>query len=644
MFRQLLDAAPDAAVVVDEHGRIVLVNSQAERVFGYPRVEMLGQPIELLIPERFRGSHVEHRSRFTSLPKVRPMGSGLELFGRRHDGTEFPIEVSISPLHTEGKLLVSANIRDITDRKRNELLVRRTQQHLLSAVETIQGAFAIYDAQDRLVLCNSEYRHLMASALEREIVGRSFEELLNGAIASRVFDVAGEQGAEFRSAWLSYHRDPRGSLSARTPDRRRLRIVEHPTAEGGLVTTIWDVTEAIEREEALQEARALAEAANNAKSEFLASMSHELRTPLNAVLGFAQLLLRDKKEPLSERHRDRIEHVIKGGEHLLRLIDDILDLARIESGRVPVSIEPVTVPDALAEVQSTLEPMATRAGITLSVELAAGPLPEIAADRTRFKQILMNYGSNAIKYGRKGGNVRFLVGEREGFLRVTVADDGIGIPPDKQDKIFQPFHRAGQETGPIEGTGIGLAITKRLSELMSGEVGFRSAGGEGSEFWVELPLHRRSEPQAKVETALRDARGTVLAGAEGPRFTIVYVEDNPSSIALMQDLLGDFERVELLTAPTAEIGLELVRSRRPHVVIMDINLPGISGFEAARRLQAWPETRGIPVIALSAAAMVRDAAKIREAGFHRYLTKPVKIDELAGVLEELLESGADTNR
>src|SRR5690606_28066080 len=235
------------------------------------------------------------------------------------------------------------------------------------------------------------------------------------------------------------------------------------------------------------------------------------------------------------------------------------------------------------EVKTTLDPMASRAG----VELVVAPIPATAqqgvADLTRFKQILMNFGSNAIKYGRRGGTTTFRIDAHRAAIRVTVIDDGIGIPEDKQHKIFQPFQRAGQETGPIEGTGIGLAITRRLADLMRGKVGFRSSEGQGSEFWIEIPIY---QPEVTADRNLADSitPENSLRTARGRTHLVVYIEDNPSNLAFMEDLISDFVSLELVTAPTAEIGIEIVRARRPDVVIMDINLPGMSGFEAARRL------------------------------------------------------------
>jgi PAS domain S-box-containing protein len=637
-YRQLLDTAPDAMVVANGQGRIEFVNLQTEKVFGYTRGELIGQPIEILIPDRFRTTHVGHRTRFVNEPTFRPMGSGLQLYGRRKDGTEIAIEVSLSPLTTPEGTVVSAAIRDITERRRLELTGKLAADRLHSAVEATQDAFALFDAADRLVLCNSAFRHTLPESFDGPVVGRTFVQLLDASLSENGVGISGETPEQYRQRRLSYRGDPQGAIDFRTADGRSWRLTDRRTAEGGTVTTIWDLTEDVRREAELRQAQAIAEAASAAKSEFLSSMSHELRTPLNAILGFAQLLQRDKKPALTERQLDMIGHVMKGGEHLLRLIDEVLDLARIESGGVALSLEPVHVADVLNTVKTTLAPMASRAGTELRILGVSADLPLVVADPTRFAQILMNYGSNSIKYGRPGSSATFIAASVDSGVRVTVVDTGFGIAGDKHDKIFQPFQRAGQEAGPIEGTGIGLAISKRLAELMNGRVGFRSVAGEGSEFWVDLPAYKARASQPPLTPEASNRASSPFTSGGGPTYKIVYVEDNPSNVAFMQALLGAFERVELLTAPTAEIGIELIRAHQPAVVIMDINLPGMSGFEATRQLREWPETANIPIIALSAAAMLRDTKLAEQAGFVRYLTKPVKVDELTSLLETLLSA------
>jgi PAS domain S-box-containing protein len=624
-FEQLVEAAPDAMVVTTRDGVIVLVNAQTERLFGYTRDELVGPRIEALVPERARAAHSGHRDRYTHTPSLRPMGAGLELSGRRKDGAEFPVEISLSPLVTEGGTRFVAAVRDVSARKRAEAAARAASNLLRQAVEIMDDALAVFDREGRLILHNSAYRALFPPSLG-SLAGRTARELVDLAIAEAHFDDA---AARERA------RDERNTLIERTEgtesvhyDHRTWTVRGRRTPDGQLVVTVADRTEDERRAEELRRASA-------AKSEFLSSMSHELRTPLNAILGFASLLHRDKKTPLTERQKEMVEHILKGGGHLLHLVDEVLDLSRIESGRMALSLEPVDPAEVLAEVVTTLHPMASRAG----VELRRPPLPEnlpaVFADRTRTAQILMNFGSNAIKYGRAGGQAIFTAARVESDLvRFCVRDDGIGIPADKQHAIFQPFQRAGQEAGPIEGTGIGLALSRRLAALMGGGVGFESTPGAGSAFWLDLRVHAR--PVERRSPRPSDEVLSPLSGGDGQRYDVVYIEDNPANVAFLRELLAEFERVTLHVAPTAEIGVELVRARRPQVVILDINLPGMNGYDAVRLLKSWPETKDIPVIALSAEAMHRDARRATAAGFYRYVTKPVNVPELIALLETLL--------
>ncbi|HEX2875212.1 MAG TPA: ATP-binding protein [Polyangiaceae bacterium] len=515
--------------------------------------------------------------------------------------------------------------------QRAEGAVKVGADRLQSAVEGMLDAFALFDAQGELLLSNAGYRSLFDEPLHRD---------RHADLHRRLFDRAVEVPA---AAELERLKNPFTStgpdqwvFDLRLTDGRSLRVNGRRTPEGGAVEVIWDLTEDERRNAELRAARVEAEASSQAKTEFLSSMSHELRTPMNAILGFAQLLLRDKREPLSPRHRERVEYVLLGGEHLLRLIDEILDLSRIESGKIPISTEAVALSDLLPVVAATLGPLANTRSISLEVVGLTDELTPVAADRVRLKQILINLGSNAIKYNRDGGRVVFRVTPTErAALRIAVEDSGHGIPADKQSKLFQPFQRAGQEAGPIQGTGIGLAISRQLAELMQGRMGFESEHGVGSTFWVEVPIHTAPSPapRATPEARSENARFDALSGK-----LVVYVEDNPANVAFMQELCDMLEGVRLLVAGTAEAGLSLVARERPDLIVMDINLPGMSGREALVELKRQPWTGTIPIIALSAAASARDRREGTHAGFDAYLTKPVNVDEFLSTVQLLLGS------
>lgn len=368
-------------------------------------------------------------------------------------------------------------------------------------------------------------------------------------------------------------------------------------------------------------------AASQAKSDFLAGMSHELRTPLNAVIGFAELMrMNEGAEPLTRRQSQAVEQILGSGQHLLSLIEEVLDLARIEAGKLSISVERVDPQLVVRQVCDNLRPAAEAAGVTLRAPAPTAGLG-VVADRTRLRQVLINLVSNAIKYNREGGDVLLEVRQTKDGVALSVHDTGVGIPEDRKAELFQPFNRLGRETSDVAGTGIGLAVSRRLAEAMSGCLECASVEGEGSTFTLHLPLAR---PAAQPMTA------SPIPTDSLPAATMLYVEDNPSNIALMRHVAAALGPIQLHVAENGHEGLSLARDLRPDVILLDINLPGLSGFELKARLDADPLTRGIPTLALSASAMPGDIKRGKEAGFHDYLTKPLDIPAFAAALNRAL--------
>ena len=384
----------------------------------------------------------------------------------------------------------------------------------------------------------------------------------------------------------------------------------------------------------LESAKSVAEKANLAKSEFLSSMSHELRTPLNAILGFAQLMSGSSPPPTASQAK-RIDQILQAGWYLLKLINEILDLAVIESGKLSLSKESVSLSEVMNECQAMMEPQAQQRGIVMSFPRFDAPV-FVSADRTRLKQIVINLVSNAIKYNTERGTivVACAVSGSE-RIRLSVKDTGAGLPPEKLAQLFQPFNRLGQEAGGVAGTGIGLVMSKRLADLMGGVLGVESTVGVGSTFWCELNVAEK--PQLAIRNGEAEALVLPEALAAAARRTLLYIEDNPANMQLVEELIAEGPGMRLVTAVDGTLGIELARTTQPHVILMDINLPGINGFKALKILRADPGTAHIPVIALSANAMPRDIEKGLEAGFFRYLTKPIKINEFTDTLNAALE-------
>jgi CheY-like chemotaxis protein len=408
----------------------------------------------------------------------------------------------------------------------------------------------------------------------------------------------------------------------------------------GVFLTVRDVTELKRLERALRDnnvelerARVAAEKASLAKSDFLTGMSHDLRAPLNTILGFAQLIDSDIPPPTLAQTAS-VEQILRSGWYLLELINEILDLALIESGKLSLSLEPVSLAEVMQECEIMIEPQAQKRGIRVTFtrfEISYF----VKADRTRVKQVLINLLSNAIKYNKVGGTVTVTCAPSPpDSIRISVRDTGEGLAPEQLAQLFQPFNRLGQKANVEEGTGIGLVVSKRLVELMKGLIGAESSVGKGSVFWVEL--NRIDEPQAASRAAEPTAIAQAHVQGDTQLLTLLYVEDNPANLMLVEDIIARRPDIRLLSAIDGKGGIEIARASLPDVILMDINLPGISGLQALKILAGDPTTAHIPVVALSANAIPRDIENGLEAGFFRYLTKPIKVNEFMDSLDVAL--------
>jgi signal transduction histidine kinase/CheY-like chemotaxis protein len=386
----------------------------------------------------------------------------------------------------------------------------------------------------------------------------------------------------------------------------------------------------------LTEMTSAAISASDHKSEFITSMNHELRTPMNSVLGFAQMLELNSEEPLSEKQKLSVENIIRNGNHLIELVDQMLDFNSIEAGTLPFNIEDVPARDIIDQSLSLIQARSSEANIEIMDQTLEEELPLLSTDSTRLTQVLLNLLTNAIKYNQRDGSVR-LSSRRtaEQMLRISIADTGVGISHEQRENPFKPFERLGHELGQIEGTGIGLTISKKIIDLLGGRVGFESEQGKGSTFWVEIPLSRNLPiEQVESDPTIIPAEENLSRKDDGSACAILYIEDNPENLKLMQSIVEEIENTELLTAYSATAGFDIATSKQPDLILMDINLPGMNGTQALKQLRKTRQTRKIPVFALTSNSLPKDIEAGLEAGFDDYITKPIKIPDFLLSIEK----------
>ena len=654
----IFNSANFSSIATDAKGVIQIFNVGAERMLGYMAAEVMNKitPADISDPRE-----VIDRAEALSIELGTPITPGFEalvfkasrgiediyeLTYIRKDGSRFPAVVSVTALRDAqdgiiGYLLIgtdnTARKQIEEERKKLDQRLRDQQFYTRSLIESNVDALMTTDPVGIISDVNKQMEALTGCTRD-ELIGAPFKSY---------FTDPGRAEAGIKRV-LNENKVTNYELTARARDGTETIVSYNATTFydrdrnlQGVFAAARDVTERKLLDAVLQQsnielekAKSAAEKANLAKSDFLSSMSHELRTPLNAILGFAQLIDTGLPPPTVAQKRS-VNQILQAGWYLLELINEILDLALIESGKLSMSTEPVAMDAVLQECRAMIEPQAKKRAIKVTFSQGAA-LYHVRADRTRLKQVLINLLSNAIKYNRLGGTVEVAcLPDDFGRLRIGVQDSGEGLSSEKIEQLFQPFNRLGQEASEEEGTGIGLVVCKHLAGLMGGDIGVSSTVGVGSLFWIEL--ERTAAPQTTLGAGppLPVPPGDI--NADAPSCTVLYVEDNPANLILVEEIIARRPYIRLLSAVDGRSGIELARQALPDVILMDINLPGMSGITALGILSKDLVTAHIPVVALSANAIPRDIENGLAAGFYGYLTKSIQVGQFLETLDKALK-------
>lgn len=641
-YRELFDNATEMIVTIGLKGKIQSANKAAERMVGYSIDEILTMNIsDLMTPVNMQKVMAMVEKKLKGDAKT---VYELEIMTKENETLK--VEVSSTIIYEDGRPVGSqAFVRDITERKRAEEELKKYRDHLEEQVEKRTAEVrrlyeAIEQSGEMVVITDTDGVIEYANLATARTTGYDKKELIGGK--SSLLNSGKHDHAFYEKLWSTIlggemwngaiiNKKKSGELYYEemtiSPLKNNAGEITH------FIAIKRDISERIKAEETLKAAKDEAEKANRAKSVFLSSMSHELRTPLNAILGFAQLIMTDKKKPPSASQKNSLSHILLSGDHLLELINEVLDLSKIDAGKLNISPVDFALEPAINEVIVTAKQLAIKRKIKIH-RYKEEKAWFIRADLTRFRQVMLNLVSNAVKYNCEEGKVTITVepaGEK--MLRINVSDTGHGIPDNKLDMLFEPFARFGSETSAIEGTGIGLTITKRLVKAMGGEIGLESVIGKGTRFYIDFPKGDEEKARASEGRETQDERGT--KNGEKAK-TLLYVEDDTTNLALVKNILERRPNISIRSAERGKEGLEIAFDKKPDIILLDIDLPDMNGYEVLTRLKTSDKTSGVPVVAVSANAMPSDIEKGKSAGFDDYITKPINVRNFLEIIDTLL--------
>ena len=633
-LQSLLDSAAEGLYGVDLAGRCTFANRAALQMLGYEReADLLGQPIHALIDVTpADATHATHAE--SDAPRPNGAHSDTDSY-RRRDGSVFPVERWSHPVMHDGAVngLVTTFF-DISERVKLRTAVRRGEIRMERLVDSVTDGVITFEDDGRIVLFNSAAERLFQTAAGAAL-GSVVDRFFAGRLP-RITELAEHQVAAIHELTGKRAHD-------RTTFPLEASFSRVATDDGVLNTVVVRDVTALHLARAERQAREALEASNRAKTEFLSRMSHELRTPLNAVIGFAQLLRIDSGRPTTAQQLERIGHIENAAGHLLALVNDVLDLSRVESGEMAVSSEAVDLARAVEEASNMVSPLVTKAAVELVVAPVGGAPSGlqsltrrasnqvwVAADPIRLRQVLVNLLSNAVKYNRHGGSVNVAWRLDGGECLLFVTDTGPGIAQDKLARLFEPFNRLGAESSKVEGTGIGLFLSRRLTEMMGGQLDIASTLGEGTVATLALRLAKR--PGSAAQAALSPGRS-----GTGGRLDVLYAEDNEVNAELVRQIVSLRPSVTLRVAESGTRALEMAQERPPDLMLVDMNLGDMTGIELASALRADPMTHDIRLFALSADALPEQIDAALRDGFRGYLTKPIEFGKLLSLFDDHLQ-------